>query len=152
MVKLNVNAIIHDSIVDGPGIRTVIFFQGCKHHCPGCHNPKTWSFAPCNLMSEDEIVAAVKKDNFSQKITLSGGDPLAQNINGLTRKLKNEGFDIWLYTGYTYEEVERLNPEILTLIDVLVDGRFELENKDLSLQFRGSSNQKIYDLKTGKLL
>ncbi len=146
MEKLNVSGIIHDSIVDGPGLRTVIFFQGCKHKCPGCHNANTWSFAPNKLMTEDEIIKVVETNNFSRKITLSGGDPLEQNVLGLAQKLKEKGYDIWVYTGYTLAQVEEKCPEILTTIDVLVDGRFELAKRDLSLKYRGSSNQIIHYL------
>ncbi len=144
MVKLNISGIVHDSIVDGPGLRTVIFFQGCKHKCKGCHNPNTWSFKPNIIMTEDEIIAEIENENFSKKVTLSGGDPLEQDVVSLAQKLKKKGYNIWLYTGYTLDEVEQNFPEILTTIDALVDGKFQLDKKDLSLEFRGSSNQKIY--------
>ncbi len=144
MEKFNISGKISDSIVDGPGIRTVIFFQGCKHKCIGCHNMSTWSFKPKNLMSEEEIIKYIDENNFSKKITLSGGDPLEQNILGLLKKLKAKKYNIWLYTGYEMQEVKEKFPEILKYIDALVDGRFELEKRDISLEYRGSTNQKIY--------
>ncbi len=147
MPKLNVNTIVFDSIVDGPGLRSVVFFQGCSHACPGCHNEDSWSFEPCKLMTEHEIIAEVNKHNFSKKITLSGGDPMQQDIRLLVKLLKEEGFNIWLYTGYELEELNVKQQEVLQFIDTIVTGRFEEELKDLSLDFRGSSNQRIINIK-----
>lgn len=146
MKKLNVNSIIKDSIVDGPGVRTVIFFQGCTHACVGCHNPETWDFISKNLMTIEEIVEQVQVDNFSKKITLSGGDPMQQNILPLVQLLKAQGFNIWLYTGYELEELNSQQIQVLEYIDTIVTGRFKQELRDLSLQFCGSTNQKIINL------
>ncbi len=149
MLKININQIYHDSIVDGPGLRTVIFTQGCEHKCPGCHNSATWSSREKQMMSIDEIVAEVKEYNISNKVTLSGGDPLMQydGMLSLATKLKELGFNIWLYTGYTLEQVKaRGNEEILNVIDVLVDGRYEQELHQYEESFIGSSNQKVHYL------
>ncbi len=143
MEKLNISGKIADSIVDGPGIRTVIFFQGCSHKCRGCHNPTTWSFKPKEILTEDEIINYIEQHNFSKKVTLSGGDPLEQNIVGLLKKLKQKGYNVWLYTGYEMAEVQKKFPQVLKYVDVIVDGKFELDKRDLTLEYRGSKNQKI---------
>lgn len=147
MEKLNISGKIADSIVDGPGIRTVIFFQGCNHKCKGCHNPCTWSFKKNEILTEDEVIEYIERHNFSKKVTLSGGDPLEQNILGLLKKLKQKEYNIWLYTGYEMKEIKEKYSEILEYTDVIVDGKFELENRDISLEYRGSSNQKINYMK-----
>ncbi len=146
MPKLNVNTIVTDSIVDGPGLRSVVFFQGCSHACPGCHNSDSWSFEPCRLMTEEEIINQINENNFSKKITLSGGDPMQQDIRKLVKMLKEDGFNIWLYTGYELDELNSKQQEVLEYIDTIVTGRFEEDLKDLSLDFRGSSNQQIIEL------
>ncbi len=146
MPKLNVNTIVTDSIVDGPGLRSVVFFQGCSHACPGCHNADSWSFEPCKLMTEEEIINQINEKNFSKKVTLSGGDPMQQDIRKLVKMLKEDGFNIWLYTGYELDELNYKQQEVLEYIDTIVTGRFEEDLKDLSLDFRGSSNQQIIEL------
>lgn len=150
--KINLSGITYDSIVDGPGIRATIFFQGCKHQCVGCHNRSTWSMEDNNLKNVREIVDEIKSNTFTKKVTLSGGDPLAQYPLALelAKELKKEGFDIWLYTGYQLQEIEEQFPEILNWIDALVDGKFEIDKRDLSLEFKGSSNQRIFKIKDGK--
>lgn len=146
MPKLNINTILTDSIVDGPGIRTVVFFQGCSHGCPGCHNEDSWDFSPRKLMTEEEIITKIKAHNFSKKVTLSGGDPMQQDILKLVKLLKADGFNIWLYTGYELEELNLEQQEVLKYLDTIVTGRFELASRDLSLEFRGSANQQIINL------
>lgn len=146
MPKLNINTILTDSIVDGPGIRTVVFFQGCSHGCPGCHNEDSWDFSPRKLMTEEEIITKIKAHNFSKKVTLSGGDPMQQDILNLVKLLKADGFNIWLYTGYELEELNLEQQEVLKYLDTIVTGRFELASRDLSLEFRGSANQQIINL------
>ena len=146
---MRVLEILHGTIVDGPGLRTSIYFAGCKHHCPGCHNPSSWDFTGGHEMSVDEIFAKIKTNGFN--VTFSGGDPLYQNIYeliSLAKKIKGIGLDLWLYTGFTIEEVLDLKiyDELLKYVDVIVDGRFEIKNMDKSLLFRGSSNQRILKL------
>ena len=147
---LELSGIVGDSIVDGPGIRTTVFAQGCPHHCPGCHNPQSWDFQGGREVSVDEILEVIKADEFSN-VTFSGGDPLYQveAFTELARRIKGEtGKNIWCYTGFTYEEIladERLR-QILPYIDTLVDGPFVESLRDPDLHFRGSSNQRIIHL------
>ena len=145
--------IIHGSIVDGEGLRTSIYFAGCKHRCKGCHNPQSWDFNSGIDMSIDEIFEDIKKNNFN--VTYSGGDPLYQNLYdlvALSKKIHSLGLDIWLYTGFTFEELlnDSKYKDILENVDVIVDGPFIEEKKDLSLLFRGSSNQRILKRNNGK--
>lgn len=134
-----------DSIVDGIGIRDVIFFQGCDHHCEGCHNPETWAKEPPNKWVGWEYVLDELKDT-PNNITFSGGEPLIQwnDMVMLGRNFKKLGKTVWCYTGFTYEDLpHQLKAELATAIDVLVDGKFIKELADKSLLFRGSSNQRI---------
>lgn len=143
---LTISSIIHDSIVDGPGLRSVIFTQGCLHNCIGCHNQSSLPLTGGTTMSIDEIIKEINQFNFTKKVTLSGGDPLIQkDIVKLCKELKANNYHIVLYTGYTLEEIKKLGcSEVLNYIDMLVDGKFEIKNRDTELQFQGSSNQKIY--------
>lgn len=141
--------ILHGTIVDGPGLRTSIYFAGCKHHCPGCHNPESWDFSGGVERSVDDIFSEIEKNGFN--VTLSGGDPLYQDIDELTalaKKIKDADLDLWVYTGFTIEEVFELKiyDKFLQYVDVVVDGPFEIKNRDTSLMFRGSSNQRILKL------
>ncbi len=144
-----------DSIVDGPGLRAVLWTQGCLHHCPGCHNSQTWDFeggadVPIKLV-KDAIDELDGQDGF----TFSGGDPMYQPDACLeiAKYVKNKGLNIWVYTGFTYEELLERSKEYHSIkeffkyIDVLVDGRFILKEKDLNLLFRGSRNQRLIDMK-----
>lgn len=140
--------IIAGTTVDGPGLRTSIYFAGCTHHCPGCHNPESWDLGGGNDMSIDEIAARVIEEDFD--VTFTGGDPFAQidSLIELAKKIKALGKNIWCYTGYTYEEIvsdERLS-RLLPYIDVLVDGPFMMDKRDVKLLFRGSSNQRLVDV------
>ena len=150
-------------IANGPGVRVSLFVSGCTHHCPGCFNPETWDFnygIPYTLKTEEEILNAVSPD-YIKGLSLLGGDPLEEANSAallpLLRKFKAQfpNKTVWCYTGYNYEEeilpnklphAELIN-EFLSYIDVLVDGRFVEAKKDLSLRFRGSSNQNLIDLK-----
>ncbi len=134
--------------VDGPGLRTTVYFAGCTHQCHDCHNKQSWPADSGTEISRDEIMGHVIENDFD--VTFSGGDPLFQieELVKLAQQIKSIGKNIWCYTGYTYEQVlesDRLRP-ILGHIDVLVDGRFRSELKDLTLRFRGSSNQRLIDV------
>ncbi len=139
-----------DSIVDGEGIRTVIWTQGCSHNCAGCHNPSTHDFKGGFEVDVEEIINDLDKIEFQRGITFSGGDPMfqAEACNAIAEASKTKGLNVWCYTGFTYEELLN-NPktvEFLKNIDVLVDGKFILNQKSLNLDFRGSRNQRIIDV------
>ena len=151
-----------DSIVDGEGIRTVIWTQGCPHNCYGCHNPDTHDPNGGALIDVEEIKEHLKSLEGQDGITFSGGDPMMQidECLEIAKFAKGLGLNIWCYTGYTFEELLKISKnkpsliEFLNLIDVLIDGRFILKEKSLNLKFRGSRNQRVLDpkksLKLGK--
>lgn len=141
-----------DSIVDGDGIRTVIWFQGCKHHCRECQNPETWSFDGGIEFDVEDIKEQMKNLKYQTGITLSGGDPFFQASAAaeIAKFAHSIGLNVWCYTGFTYDEIIDANDEKMELLkntDVLVDGRFEIENKSLACKFRGSTNQRVIDVK-----
>ena len=145
---MRVAGIIKNSVVNGIGIRDVIFVQGCMHYCIGCHNSHTWKLSGGRWYSLKDLLALCTLSN--NDMTISGGEPLLQykeliEFMCIAKSQYNKHF--WLYTGYTYEEIpqERLE-ELAKYVDVLVDGRFEIDKKDLRLRFRGSSNQRLIDL------
>jgi anaerobic ribonucleoside-triphosphate reductase activating protein len=141
---------ISDSVVDGTGIRLVTFLQGCPRHCPGCHNPELIPQNNGREIEAKDFARMILKRITPQHsgITFSGGDPLMQAdalYDVLTRiRKKRPDLSIWVYTGYNFEEVKDL--PVMNLIDVLVDGPFIEQQKDLGLAFRGSSNQRIIDV------
>lgn len=168
---MNYSAIKYCDIANGTGIRTVLFVSGCRNHCKDCFQPETWSFAygePFTAEVEEEIIASLAPD-YVRGLTLLGGDPFEpENQKALLpfiRRVKERcpGKDIWAYTGYVLDV--DLAPggkcstedtgELLALVDVLVDGPFVAEEKDISLQFKGSRNQRVIDCahycKTGKI-
>ena len=149
--SLRVLNILHDSVVDGPGLRTVLFFSGCPHFCKGCHNPESWNIRNGNEMTIEQVVDEVLSNPLTD-VTLSGGDPFfqASGVKHVAKRLKEAGKNIWAYSGYTLEELLELggdHTELLSYCDVLVDGPFILAERDLSLDFRGSHNQRIIHLK-----
>ena len=154
-MQIRLSGYILESIVDGPGIRTVVFTQGCPHHCKGCHNPKTHPFDKGKLIEIEEIVDILSSNPLSSGLTISGGEPFVQveEVLELINQYKkiNPKHDIIIYTGYTYEYLKNLNDhminEILSKIDILIDGPYIEELRDLTLEFRGSSNQRIISLK-----
>lgn len=145
-----------DSIVDGEGIRCVLWTQGCLHNCYGCHNPETHSFTSGYLVDTKIIKEQIlKASEYHDGITLSGGDPMCQieAILDITNFCKEHEINVWCYTGYTFEELlekAKKNEKIISLlnnIDVLVDGKFVMEKKSYDVEFRGSTNQRIIDVK-----
>ncbi len=139
-----------DSIVDGEGIRTVIWTQGCNHHCKGCHNPETWSFDSGYLVDVDSVIKEIDSLTGQDGITLSGGDPFYQ-VDACTliaKHCKDKKLNVWCYTGFLYEDLIKDTKmlELLKYIDVLVDGPFVLKERSLDLYFKGSSNQRIIDV------
>jgi len=148
---LNLSGIAGDSIVDGPGIRTTVFAQGCPHHCPGCQNPETWEFGVGTDMSCEDVAAIVAQNPLCRGVTFSGGEPFAQGeaFARLAGLLKARGLEVAAYSGYTFEELLRGTPgqkALLEAIDVLIDGPFLLQERSLELSFRGSRNQRILDV------
>ena len=148
---LNLAGIVGDSIVDGPGIRTTIFSQGCPHHCPGCHNPETWAFGCGTDMDEETILEIVHSNPLCRGVTFSGGEPFAQAeaFAKLARLLKDKKYEVACYSGYTFETLlkgTQAQKELLNTIDVLIDGPFLMEEKTLEVPFRGSRNQRILDV------
>lgn len=145
---MRVAGIIRNSVVNGIGIRDVIFLQGCMHHCKGCHNPETWKVEGGKVYTVEELVAEF--EDSTNDITISGGEPFLQfeEMFHFIKAMRMKGKHVWLYTGYTYEEIPWFELWMLAgYVDVLVDGRFEVNKKDLKLKFRGSSNQRLINLK-----
>lgn len=141
-----------DSIVDGAGIRTVIWTQGCSHNCPFCHNPSTHDFKGGDLVDVSDVIEEIEKLSGQDGITFSGGDPMYQPkpCYLIAKKVHELGMNVWAYTGFTYEElINSKNKDILDFlneIDILIDGKFEIDKKSLDLSYRGSSNQRIIDV------
>lgn len=178
-VSLRLAGVVRESIVDGPGLRFAIFCQGCPHNCPKCHNQDTHDFSGGYDCDIQKIVNAIEENPLLSGVTFSGGEPSHQPVAFLeiAKKVKSRGLNIWMYSGYTLEELlSRANSTIsdlnnmnenssqtsekneeqvalkglLSLIDVLVDGKFINELKDLTLPFRGSKNQKLIDMAATK--
>lgn len=149
---IRVAGIQQDSIVDGKGLRFVVFTQGCPHHCPGCHNPETHSLYGGRTMDTNEIIEQINANPLCDGLTLSGGEPFCQPraCAEIARAAKKRGMNVWCYTGYRLEELNTManDGELLKEIDVLVDGRFILAKRSLNLDFRGSSNQRVIDMNT----
>lgn len=152
-MNIKLAGIDKNSIVDGPGLRYVIFTQGCTQHCIGCHNPETWDRTKGQWYDIDMIETQINQDPLISGITLSGGEPFLQprecyEIAKFTHSL---GLSVWCYTGLTFEYIwhskSALLFQLLEEIDVLVDGPFKQELKSLELKFKGSSNQRIIDIK-----
>lgn len=151
---MNYSGISYPDVENGAGCRVTLFVSGCSHHCKGCHNLETWDFS-----FGKEFTDLVKNDIFNkvalpyiQGLTLSGGDPMDSYEEVLClvkefREVFGNSKDIWLYSGYTLEQLESCGKgEILELIDVLVDGEYHEEERDVTLAFRGSRNQRIIEL------
>lgn len=139
-----------ESVVDGPGLRFVLFTQGCPHNCPGCHNPETHAFGGGVRVRLDNILACILKNPLIRKVTFSGGEPFIQaaELLPLARELRERHFHLLAYTGYTFEELLQ-SPEhctFLETLDMLVDGPFIQARHSLNLPFRGSDNQRILDV------
>lgn len=161
---LRLAGIVKESVVDGPGIRMVVFVQGCPHRCLGCHNPDSHDSAGGYESSTEEIIAALPDGKLVSGLTLSGGEPFIQAsaLVMIAAEAKLRGLSVVTYTGYRFEkllEVGDRDPsvlELLKLTDILVDGPYEQDRRDISLAFRGSANQRLIDvplaLKTGKVV
>ena len=149
--QINIAGIANDSIVDGPGIRVCIFCQGCPHACEGCHNPETHAFGVGTSMTVQELYDTVLANPLVKGVTFSGGEPFcqAEGFAQLAVKLREHGYELAAYTGYTFEQLQAGTPaqqKLLSLLDVLIDGPFELAERNLLLRFRGSAKQRIIDV------
>ena len=148
---LDLSGIVSDSIVDGPGIRTTIFCQGCPHHCEGCHNPETWDFGCGTKVPLEGILEIVQSNPLCRGVTFSGGEPFAQAeaFARLAVMLKEKGYEVASYSGFTFEQLLKGNEhqrKLLEAIDVLIDGPYIQSERSLELSFRGSCNQRILDV------
>lgn len=151
---LRVAGVVEESIVDGPGIRYVIFTQGCPHKCKGCHNPETWNVEGGYDLDLKDALKSIRSNPLLQGVTLSGGEPILQveKLLDFVKEVKALGKDIIVYTGYTLEHLETLKKEnrvleeFLYTIDILVDGKYEESLKGVNLVFRGSQNQRLIKL------
>ena len=149
-VSLRVAGVIEESIVDGPGIRFVLFLQGCRLHCPGCQNPQTWDFDGGTLVPSDEVLARIRENPLVHGVTFSGGEPFeqAEALLPLAKELKAQGYHLMAFSGFTLEQLVQ-KPEcraLLEQLDLLVDGPFIEAQKSLDLRFRGSRNQRILNM------
>lgn len=153
-MTLRVLDILFETMMDGPGLRTSIYFAGCKHHCKGCHNPQSWDMNGGYSMPINHVLTLIKEDEFAN-VTFSGGDPFYQvdAVTELAKRIKAEtDKTIWCYTGFTIEEI-REDPnlsKLLQYIDVLVDGPYVEALRNTDLPFRGSENQRIIHIKNEK--
>ncbi|NLE23909.1 MAG: anaerobic ribonucleoside-triphosphate reductase activating protein [Clostridiaceae bacterium] len=150
---MRVAGIVSDSITDGPGLRLTLFVQGCERNCQGCHNQSYLPMDGGNLYTTQEIMDIIRRNPILSGVTFSGGEPMlqAEALLPLARMIKEAGFDLAIYTGYTFEElIDNGNTsvlELLSLADTLIDGPFILAKKSLKLSFRGSTNQRILNLR-----
>lgn len=158
-MQLSVIDIVEGTSVDGPGLRTSIYFAGCSHHCEGCQNMQSWDIHAGKPTSIEQLMEVIRENDFN--VTFSGGDPLyqADGVAELARTIKSElGKNVWCYTGYLWEDIVNDShfAELLKNIDVLVDGQFILAKRDISLIFKGSDNQRIIrvpeSLASGKIV
>ena len=153
-MELRVAGIVRESVVDGPGFRYVIFSQGCKHCCKGCHNPDTHAMDGGYVVDTDSIIEDIRQSRYIDGVTFSGGEPFlqAEAFIDIAEKLGEDNINIICYTGFTYEELIESRDEsrlrLLGLIDTLIDGPYVEELKDLGLPYRGSGNQRIIDVKS----
>lgn len=153
--ELKIAGIVEESIVDGPGIRFVVFTQGCPHNCEGCHNPQTHDFNGGKYVNIDEIIDKIEENPLLKGVTLSGGEPFmqAKTLATMIKNIKNKNLNIITYSGFTYEQLlDKANDEncfldLLNQTDILIDGKFEIKNKKEGLKYRGSSNQRAIDVK-----
>lgn len=156
MSELRISGIVEESIVDGPGLRYVIFTQGCPHHCKGCHNPETHEATGGRCIESLTVLEQFDENPLLSGITFSGGEPFLQPapLAELAKKIHARNKTVVVYTGYTFEAlctVASTNKAVAALLaetDVLIDGPYIEEQRDLTLLFRGSSNQRLLDAET----
>lgn len=149
-MTLRIAGIIEESIVDGPGLRLVVFAQGCSHHCPGCHNPETHDYSGGREIEVKKIIETMRANPLLDGLSLSGGEPFDQALPfaELSREAHKYHYNVMAWSGYTFEELIK-NPErreFLENVDILIDGLFEIKQRSLNLLWRGSKNQRILDV------
>lgn len=152
-MEIRIAGTVEDSIVDGPGLRYVVFVQGCPHGCEGCHNPQTHDFAGGKLADTEKLYEQCISNQLTTGVTFSGGEPFcqAEALYNLAVKLKAHSYNLMIYSGWTFEELlnksktEEYTAKLLGLCDILVDGRFVLAQRSLLLKYRGSTNQRVLD-------
>ena len=149
-MKVRIAGITHESVTDGPGIRSVLFFQGCPHGCSGCHNPQTWSFAGGEELEVAQVISSMRLTPLLSGFTFSGGEPFVQApaVAELASYVKSRQLSLWIYTGYVWEQLladinKAVYRDLLALADVIVDGPYQKEFRRLGLPYRGSQNQRI---------
>lgn len=149
-MNVRIAGISHESVTDGPGVRSVLFFQGCFHACAGCHNPQTWDPAGGTEYRVEELIDTFRITPLLSGFTFSGGEPFLQPLAAvkIAEFVKSRGLNLWIYTGFPWEELTQdlEKPgyrKLIGLADAIVDGPFRKELRDLSLPYRGSSNQRI---------
>lgn len=151
---VRLSGVAYESLVNGPGIRRVLFSQGCSHNCKDCFNPETHSYSGGKVFNIDELVESINSNPMLKGVTFSGGDPLEQadKFAYIAKCVKEKGLNIWSYTGYTFEYIMEHRhkkkgwDDLLKNIDILVDGKFKSELKEEGLRYRGSKNQRIIDV------
>lgn len=159
MIRLS-GPLEHDNIVNGDGLRAVLWTQGCPNHCPGCQNPETWDYCAGMLVPIDDVLQQLSQFKGQTGLTFCGGEPFVQAkackiiADYVRREL---GWDVWSFSGFTHEIIQEYGGapwELLKSLDALIDGPFILKQRDLSLRFRGSKNQRLLKLElgTGKIL
>lgn len=145
---MQIAGISKHTFVNGPGTRLCVFMQGCPHHCPGCQNPGTWRPDDGSYKSVPDILRSIKRTKYLDGVTLSGGEPFFQwrETLKLAKGIKELGMNLWVYTGYTYEQIDGMKTlrTVLPYIDVLVDGRYQFDLPPV--QWAGSSNQRVIDV------
>jgi len=148
---MRIASTIHDSIVDGPGLRFVVFTQGCTHCCPGCHNEETQPLDGGQEVPTQEVIADMNANPLTDGLTLSGGEPMLQPeaCRALAAAAHERGLNVWCYTGFLFEQLleDPGQRALLDEVDVLIDGPFLLSRKSLTLKWRGSDNQRVLDVK-----
>ena len=153
-MPIRTSGVVRESIVDGYGLRFVIFVQGCPHHCEGCHNPETHDFNGGYMSSTARLWTEIQKNPLLRGVTFSGGEPFmqAKELAAIGKAVREKGMDIFTYSGFVYEELLKMAEkdkgvhDLLCVTNYLVDGKFVLEKRNVGLLFRGSENQHIWDI------
>lgn len=150
-MTIRLASLIHDSIVDGEGLRSVVFTQGCPHNCPGCHNQASIPYDGGTVLDIDVVIDDILARDL-KKVTFSGGEPMiqAKALYQIAKVLKEHDYNLWSYTGYTMDALlKHRDPyvrKLLETLDILIDGRFILAERSIATLFRGSRNQRIIDV------